>query len=206
MKYPHSRLKAVAFLKSIARRTEIYPIMHNIHLLEQIIELGDSDDDDDVLFAVRTALEDFVQRDGAFADLLLKPNAFAILTNNIDWDVAHTFHEGHNLKKNIKAQEPGIRCIQRLITIDGARMMLFDKKIVDNLLNILAAFRDEPESGERLRLYSPKYDVLLVETFSELVKFDDSRKRIHDNKVLLKKLRRFITVPAPGSSPLAASP
>lgn len=54
---------------------------------------------------------------------------------------------------------------------DKARMMLFDEKIVDKLLNILAAFKDEPESGERLRLYSPKYDSLLEETLSFLATF-----------------------------------
>ncbi len=54
---------------------------------------------------------------------------------------------------------------------DKARMMLFDEKIVNKLLNVLAAFKDEPESGERLRLYSPGYDGLLEETLSCLVTF-----------------------------------
>ncbi len=55
--------------------------------------------------------------DTAFDDLLIKPDVFAILTKDIDWDITHTFCEGHNLRQNIKAQEPGVRCIQKLITI-----------------------------------------------------------------------------------------
>ncbi len=52
-----------------------------------------------------------------FDDLLVKPDVFAILTKDIDWDVTCTFREGHNLRQNVKAQEPGVRCIQKLITI-----------------------------------------------------------------------------------------
>ncbi len=57
---------------------------------------------------------------GPFDDLLLKTNVFAILTKNIDWDVTHITHifcEGHNLRLIVKAQEPGVRCIQKLIKI-----------------------------------------------------------------------------------------
>ncbi len=83
MAYPHSRMKAVEFLKSIAMRgtdvhqccqlkliksvvwlAEIHPIMQEIHLLEKIIELGDGSDY--ALFAVRTALEDFVRPDSVY--------------------------------------------------------------------------------------------------------------------------------------------
>ncbi|KAK0216782.1 hypothetical protein IW262DRAFT_1298790 [Armillaria fumosa] len=184
MMYPHSHPKAVKFLKSIAMRTEIYPIMQKIHLFEKIIKLGGGDDDD-ALFSVRTALEDFIQPDSPFVDLLLKPNVFAILTKNIDWDVAHTFCKRHNLRQSVKAQESGVRCIQKLIAI---------------------AFKDEPESAEGLRLYcSSGYDRLLLETLSKLVTFEDSRRRIHGNMNLREKLQRFITVPEPGSSSLDAS-
>ncbi|KAK0460335.1 hypothetical protein IW261DRAFT_296061 [Armillaria novae-zelandiae] len=180
--------------------------MRKFHLLEKIIKLGDGGDDDDALFSVRTALEDFIQPDSPFVELLLKPNAFAILTKNIDWEVTHTFDERHNLRQSVKAQESGVRCIQKLITIDKARMMLFDEKIVDKLLNLLAAFKDEPESVERSRLHCSKgYGRLLLETLSKLATFEDSRRRIHGNTNLREKLQRFITVPEPGSSSLEAS-
>ncbi|PBK66034.1 ARM repeat-containing protein [Armillaria solidipes] len=221
MTYPHSRMKAVEFLNSVAMRAENCPVqvMREIHLLEKIVEIGDGSDYD-ALFAVRMALEVFASIQihpkptpgpsdcipYTFDDLLLKSDVFAILTKDIDWDVTHTFREGHNLRQNIKAQEPGVRCIQKLIAFDKARMMLFDEKIVNKLLNILAAFKDEPESGERLRLYSPKYDGLLEKTLSYLVTFEDSRSRLHDDKDLREKLRRFITVPEPGSSSSDAFP
>ncbi|PBK89644.1 ARM repeat-containing protein [Armillaria gallica] len=220
MAYPHSRMKAVEFLNSVAMRAENRPVIRKIHLLEKIVEIGDGSDYD-ALYAVRMALSVFANMQtypkptppvtgectpDTFDDLLVKPDVFAILTKDIDWDVTHTFREGHNLRQNVKAQEPGVRCIQKLITIDKARTMLFDEKIVDKLLNILAAFKDEPESGERLRLYSPKYDGLLEETLSFLATFEDSRSRIYDNEDLREKLRRFITVPEPGSRSSDASP
>ncbi|KAK0234925.1 hypothetical protein EDD85DRAFT_841085 [Armillaria nabsnona] len=184
MAYPHSRMKAVEFLNSVATRAENRPVIREIHLLEKMVEIGDGSDYD-ALFAVRMALEVFANMQiypkptsvtsgcipDRFDDLLVKPDVFAILTKDIDWDITHTFHEGYNLRQNVKAQEPGVRCIHKLITIDKARMMLFDEKIVDKLLNILAAFKDEPESGERLRLYSPGYDGLLEKTLSYLATF-----------------------------------
>ncbi|KAK0488042.1 hypothetical protein EDD18DRAFT_1110656 [Armillaria luteobubalina] len=83
---------------------------------------------------------------------------------------------------------------------DKARMMLFNEKIVEKILNLLVAFKDKPESGEWLQFHSLKYDDLLLKILSHLVTFDDSQRQIHSNMNLQEKLQWFITVPESESS------
>ncbi|KAK0451380.1 uncharacterized protein EV420DRAFT_1560698 [Desarmillaria tabescens] len=140
-----------------------------------------------VLASVRKALEVFCHYE-EFQDQLLDPAVLSVISKGIDLKTANMY-KGHG----VLAQISGVECWQELMKYDWARVAMFEKGVVNHLLDIYRALREEPESCQWLRLW-PDYDRLLLETFEKLVKYPDvwEMDEVKSSSDLFNKLIAFI--------------
>ncbi|KAK0475722.1 hypothetical protein IW261DRAFT_1609815 [Armillaria novae-zelandiae] len=98
-----------------------------------------------------------------FKDRLLDPAVLSVIRKDINVKTANMRH-GHG----VQAQFFSVQCWQQLMKYDRVRIETYDKCLVNDLLNLYKAFREEPESCQWLRLW-PGYGKLLMETLEDLV-------------------------------------
>ncbi|KAK0433780.1 hypothetical protein EV421DRAFT_1373230 [Armillaria borealis] len=211
MNQPRRRAKAVRFLERIAKDGYARQLMLNISLLDKIAKLGKNIirkknplsvqsvlgpaftavgkktvvGDRGTLSAVRAALEVFASHE-IFTQSLLDESVFQVITDGITTDVLK-FREGHR----VKAQIAGIRCLRELVKFEDARQVILSSEITNELIELLKAYNDEPDSSQWLRGWTD-YGNLLEDTLKQLMKHEDAQEIVSNPRnVSLIRLMQF---------------